>query len=168
MLLLNEEGENSHTNKGILSAPEAAWCATSIPPPSFFHIPPLFPLSPWIYYPLPLSVGLLSGPQLLNFMPRVNLVCLMVAAELQWRGLALFYLPLAPKAAGTEINLGEQRSVEVVSYEAEIPIGSTCTLKGAGATGSDLWTEKVYWRTGESCNMVDILLSDWNLNSLSN
>lgn len=34
------------------------------PPPSF-----LTSLR-WIYYPLPLSAGLLNGPQLLNFMPR--------------------------------------------------------------------------------------------------
>lgn len=77
------EGENSHANKGILSAPEAPWATTSI-----LTIAPSFltslSLSQWIYYlVLPLSAGLLNGPQLLNFMPRVNLVALMVAAELQ-------------------------------------------------------------------------------------
>lgn len=87
------EGENSHANKGILSVPEAAWAATSLPsPPSFYT---RLPLSQWIYYPLPLSAGLLNGLHLLNFMPRVNLVTLMVDAEPQWRGLALFISPWA-------------------------------------------------------------------------
>lgn len=63
-----------------------------LPHPSHPHSSlPSLPLSQWIYYHLPLSAGLLNGPQLLNFMPRVNLVTLMVAAELQWRGLALFF-----------------------------------------------------------------------------
>ena len=75
------EGENSHANKGILSAPEAAWAATSIPPTPPCTLPSLH-LSQWIYHPPPLSAGLLNGPQLLNFMPQVNLVSLMAAAEL--------------------------------------------------------------------------------------
>lgn len=159
------EGENSHANKGILSAPEAAWAATSIPPSSSL---PSLPLSQWIYYPLPLSAGLLNGPQLLNFMPRVNLVTLMVAAELQWRGLALFFnLPLGLRKKPPKWIW--ESNVELASYEVDIQIGSTCTLKWAGATGSNLFSSKVYWRTGEgSKGMVDILLSEWNLNSLSN
>lgn len=141
-------------------------CHIIPPPPSSL---PSLPLSQWIYYPLPLSAGLLNGPQLLNFMPRVNLVILMVAAALQWRGLALFLSPSRPEEEATEMNLGEQRSIEVASYEAEIQIRPTCTLKWAGATGSNLFSSKVYWRTGEGSKvMVDILLPEWNLNSLSN
>lgn len=80
------EGENSLANKGILSAPEAACATTSIPPtPLLPHLPPLFPtslvLSGFIILCL-YQLGLLNGPQLLNFMPTVNLVTLIVAPEL--------------------------------------------------------------------------------------
>lgn len=121
------------------------------PPPSK---PPTTPalLSPflfqWIYCPPPLSTGLLNGPQLLNFMPRVNLVSLMVSAELQWRGCALL---ISLWTCRKKSQKWIWSSVAVASHEAEIQIGSTCTLKRAAATGSGLWTEKLYWKTGRGC-----------------
>lgn len=66
--------------KGIQSAPRGCTGYHIHQPPSLLnsHSP-----SQWIYYPLPLSTGMLNEPQLLNFEPRVNLVFLMGAAELQ-------------------------------------------------------------------------------------
>lgn len=78
------EGENSLANKGILSAPEAP-CATTSIPPILPHLPPLFPASLVLFGFIILclyQLGLLNGPQLLNFMPTVNLVTLLVAPEL--------------------------------------------------------------------------------------
>lgn len=126
---LREEGENNPANKGIHSVPEAASAATSIPSlplnlPSTLpsHTPSLF-LRGFIilchYQP-----GQLNGPNLLNFMPQVNLVPLMATAELRWRCLAPFYFPLGPRGLGvvegTEINLQEQYAASRRRQEEEV------------------------------------------------
>lgn len=91
------------------------------------------PLSQWIYYlGLPLSAGLLNGPQLLNFMPRVNLVALMVATKLHWRGtLFFFYLHLSPRKKAQKW-IWNSNSVP----ELHCGVWGTCILKWAEPQGA--------------------------------
>lgn len=157
-------GENSHTNKRVLSAPEAARPATFIPAPLHPSWPPStipsLPLSQWIYYPLLLSAGLLNGPQLFNFMPQVNLV--MVAAELQWRGPTLF---ISLCARGRRHRNESERATQR-------PGG---IIRGMNANRFHLlWKElepqgtifEVYSRTSEGYKVMVGELFEWNLTSL--
>lgn len=88
------------------------------PPPSF-----LTSLR-WIYYPLPLSAGLLNGPQLLNFMPRGQPSQFNGGYRAQVKRPGSFSSPYGLGEGGTDMNLRVQRSYELASYEGELQIGS--------------------------------------------
>lgn len=88
------------------------------PPPSF-----LTSLR-WIYYPLPLSAGLLNGPQLLNFMPRGQPSQFNGGYRAQVKRPGSFSSPYGLGEGGTNMNLWVQRSYELASYEGALQIGS--------------------------------------------
>lgn len=117
-LVGKREGENSYSNKGMWCVPEATWSATSIPSSLLFNLPPLD------YYPLPLSAGLLNGPQLLNFMPRGQPSQFNGGYRAQVKRPGSFSSPYGLGEGGTNMNLRVQRSYELASYEGALQIGS--------------------------------------------
>lgn len=77
----------------------------------------------WIYYPLPLSAGLLNGPQLLNFMPWGQPSQFNGGYWAPVRRPGSFLSSSGLGEGGTGMNLEVQRSYELASYEGELQIG---------------------------------------------